>query len=191
MRLSCHPCSSARLAPPPKARHPAAPAPRSQLAHLRRLSCRHLALRWPVLPQTSQVFSLLGQSATAWSIEPHAWHWLGSGHAPARWPNSPQLLQVLPASLRPRLSLPSPRSRRSRGADFSVWRDSIRHLILRCPVLPQVSHVLSRFGQSATAWEVDPQAWHWLASEHAPARWPNSPQLLQVLPPPPPPPPPP
>jgi hypothetical protein len=191
---------------------------------------------------------------TAWSIEPHAWHWLGSGHAPARWPNSPQLLQVLPASLRPRLSLPSPRSRRSRGADFSLWRDSIRHLILRCPVLPQMSHVLSRFGQSATcsaaqrgviirgfcvrqrrrgrgwrrgraragrsrrsaasaaaalrncrsglrrsqaerrtACEVDPQAWHWLGSEHAPARWPNWPQLLQVLPPslrPPPPPPP-
>ena len=59
-----------------------------------RHTCRHLALRWPTRPQMSQVLSRLGQSATTCAVEPHAWHCAGSGHAPARWPITPQLLHA-------------------------------------------------------------------------------------------------
>ena len=53
-----------------------------------RASMRHFTLRWPTLPQMSRVLSLFGQSATAWAVEPHAWHCAGSGHWPARWPTT-------------------------------------------------------------------------------------------------------
>ena len=65
-------------------------------------------------------------------------------------PITPQLLQILLET----------GAERAGPAAFSAARAATRHLILRWPTLPQMSHVLSRFGQSATECASEPHAWH-------------------------------
>jgi len=77
---------------PPRPERSQAPEPAGYSCRAARL---HLTARCPARPQMSQVSSVCGQSATTCAVEPHAWHCAGSGHAPARWPTTPQLLQRL------------------------------------------------------------------------------------------------
>mmetsp|Transcript_78556 Transcript_78556/g.206199 ORF Transcript_78556/g.206199 Transcript_78556/m.206199 type:complete len:230 (+) Transcript_78556:293-982(+) len=126
---------------------------------------RHFLLRWPVLPQMEQVLSRWLHSATLCAVEPQQWHCASSGQSFARCPGQPQLLHTLSADAALRSAL------------YTAWR----HLLLRCPTLPQVPHSFSRFGQPAISCDVEPQQWHWASSSHWPAMWPTSPQLLHVF----------
>eukprot|EP00962_Isochrysis_galbana_P036599 scaffold12676_cov112-Isochrysis_galbana.AAC.10 len=113
--LTCGPPSAGRLGR-------CTPFGTTMVFSLARAAMRHLALRWPVLPQISHALSRFGHSATACSVEPHAWHCDGSGHAPARWPTTPQLLHVL-----------GPPPPRAYGAVRAPPRPSLRALSPRPP----------------------------------------------------------